>query len=815
MAYKTLVYSPDVRIVIGSGNKEYDVSRDLVRGGVDRKTNSVSSLTFDLANKGLKYNGAFKRMDRVVVWMRRIAWVQVFSGYLDSVPVKQLYPGTVTFRASCTLKRLLHTWWDPGLANSMALFDQNKANQTGETDPETGLDYGQRDSGLGNLLQNLLVEVGGWDPKQIRVQDFPTGFAEYMAENLEKLDNSVNVKKFEDLMGLNSSAGGVVDGGGSAVVGPVAPPANGSTYNMDEIVNIAAQAGVPQDQLANCTAIAWAESKGDYKIQSPPNSNGTVDQGLWQINSPLHDGKLPGQDRFNPSVNAQLMMIISSNGTNWQPWSTWSYHGTAQQFIPQAQAAVARRAANGASSGGVTSGGGSGNTGRPSGGNPTTPGQVPISNTGATAPSATGKPNPDSEGAVQYALSEAANKTPYVWGGTTPKQGLDCSGLTMNAYKAIGIAIGRTTWDQAKTGRTITPAQIQRGDLIQPHDGHVVMWLGGNKIVHSPQPGDICKVADCYFDINSAYIIKNYAQNGGADPSSPYGDPATMGPGSTNNTGGGSVVASETIARNLYALIFDPGKFYDPTSQLFTKERAFINDEPLIQMVQTMTKSGLREFQSAPNGDFVAFYPDYFGLDGQKPVLKLEDIEMKNVQIDLNDDNLATHVYVAGSMGYIAASPSLTGWLASRGVVTVEQEWLFKRMVAASPVTPESYSAEEILGRYGVRPYKQEFSMIYKPEFEFLMACQLFMRKWAEQYSTRVEFTFLPELFPGMRVELVGHDLVVYVQQVSHNFDFENGFSTSAVITAPSNANPAGVANTTEDDQLKQYNTVKPTPGGK
>ena len=119
---KTLVYSPDVQILIARRNKQYDVSRDIVAVSVARNENAVSTLVFKLSNKEKRYNQLFERMDRVVCLMKRDEWRQVFSGYLDAVPFVQLYPGTVDFRASCTLKRILHTWWDPGLASSIALF---------------------------------------------------------------------------------------------------------------------------------------------------------------------------------------------------------------------------------------------------------------------------------------------------------------------------------------------------------------------------------------------------------------------------------------------------------------------------------------------------------------------------------------------------------------------------------------------------------------------------------------------------------------------------------------------------------------------
>ena len=111
---KTLVYAPEVRILIARGHKQYDVSRDVVRGTIHRKENSASSLFFTLANSG-DYNGLFHRMDRVVVFLKRIRWQQVFSGYLDSVPYAQLYGGPAEYKATCTIKRLMHTWWNPGL----------------------------------------------------------------------------------------------------------------------------------------------------------------------------------------------------------------------------------------------------------------------------------------------------------------------------------------------------------------------------------------------------------------------------------------------------------------------------------------------------------------------------------------------------------------------------------------------------------------------------------------------------------------------------------------------------------------------------
>jgi hypothetical protein len=160
---------------------------------------------------------------------------------------------------------------------------------------------------------------------------------------------------------------------------------------------------------------------------------------------------------------------------------------------------------------------------------------------------------------------------------------------------------------------------------------------------------------------------------------------------------------------------------------------------------------------------------------------------MKNVQVDLNDDALATHVYAAGSP--TPTNTQTLGWLNSKGYATVENEWLFSRMRMAAPRVPGEYmtTGKEIMKRYGVRPMINSMAMVQSGPMEVMMAIKIFMEKWAEQYATQVELTFMPELFPGMRIELVGHNLQVYVSQVTHQGDFENGFTTTATIMAPSN----------------------------
>lgn len=86
----------------------------------------------------------------------------------------------------------------------------------------------------------------------------------------------------------------------------------------------------------------------------------------------------------------------------------------------------------------------------------------------------------------------------YVYGATGPNN-FDCSGFTQYVFKkAAGIDISRTTYSQINVGTPVSQSELQPGDLIFPHTGHVGIYVGNGQMIHAPQTGDVIKVSPVY-----------------------------------------------------------------------------------------------------------------------------------------------------------------------------------------------------------------------------------------------------------------------------------------------------------------------------
>lgn len=100
---------------------------------------------------------------------------------------------------------------------------------------------------------------------------------------------------------------------------------------------------------------------------------------------------------------------------------------------------------------------------------------------------------------------------PVVWGGASPAEGFDCSGLVQYVYRQAGIDLPRTADLQFLVGRTVSPSALQPGDLVyyttyEPGASHVGIYIGGGKFIHTSSSQGIVAIAD----INDSYFVQRY-----------------------------------------------------------------------------------------------------------------------------------------------------------------------------------------------------------------------------------------------------------------------------------------------------------------
>lgn len=115
-----------------------------------------------------------------------------------------------------------------------------------------------------------------------------------------------------------------------------------------------------------------------------------------------------------------------------------------------------------------------------------------LSAAGGTGTSAAAGPTGAAAGEQAVALAKSYTGVPYLWGGTDPDKGLDCSGLVQLVFDRLGVDLPRTSAQQAKVGEKVgSLAQARPGDLVffgSPVH-HVGVYAGDGMMVDAPRRG--------------------------------------------------------------------------------------------------------------------------------------------------------------------------------------------------------------------------------------------------------------------------------------------------------------------------------------
>ena len=102
-------------------------------------------------------------------------------------------------------------------------------------------------------------------------------------------------------------------------------------------------------------------------------------------------------------------------------------------------------------------------------------------------------------GATAVAIATHYLGTPYVWGGSSPTFGFDCSGFTMFVYAQLGIALPHYAASQFAAFAKLDASQLEPGDLVffEPRadgPGHVAIYIGNDTIVEAPHTGALVRI---------------------------------------------------------------------------------------------------------------------------------------------------------------------------------------------------------------------------------------------------------------------------------------------------------------------------------
>lgn len=101
-------------------------------------------------------------------------------------------------------------------------------------------------------------------------------------------------------------------------------------------------------------------------------------------------------------------------------------------------------------------------------------------------------PHADAQAIIRY--GEQFMGTPYVWGGTSPSPGFDCSGFIQYVYGHYGVSLYRTSEEQFAEGVPVSKGNLQPGDLVffstyAPGASHVGIYIGNGMMLDSEDMG--------------------------------------------------------------------------------------------------------------------------------------------------------------------------------------------------------------------------------------------------------------------------------------------------------------------------------------
>jgi cell wall-associated NlpC family hydrolase len=83
----------------------------------------------------------------------------------------------------------------------------------------------------------------------------------------------------------------------------------------------------------------------------------------------------------------------------------------------------------------------------------------------------------------------------YVYGGSSPRSGFDCSGFVRYVYAHFGVPLAHSSYAQFSRGRRVSRASLRPGDLVFFDGlGHVGIYIGSGRFIHAPHTGSRVRI---------------------------------------------------------------------------------------------------------------------------------------------------------------------------------------------------------------------------------------------------------------------------------------------------------------------------------
>jgi len=847
----TLVYTPGVKMHIETTTSGIiDVSDDLVSGTIMLRENAPHTVQFELQNAQRKYDGSLLPMDKISIQLKRLNWLQVFTGYLNDPPIFQAFPGTLTMSATCTLKipQFFATDTTTTAFTTMVL---KALGQSASTDNKGT----KGDVGLSRLINDSMSQVLKWPKDRIHIGAVPNNWFKFAEPVLKAVQAD---EALYAVIGPSYTAAGSYNGITTtlqpgdygrfvygecnldttqasnisvvistalslypdmtymAVMAVMAVLTESVGYNYAN-TNVPTSLDIPHDKVGHDHAsVGILQQQTGTKYSSASTMGSAAGWGTPQelMDIPTATKKfLTDLVTKIPRSNAGISSFPETMYGDYIQAVQGSAPGTYQANLSAAKKMVAQAKKVAKKTTGTSVQIGGGVVTDPSTGYKATGSQFAKVAMNLIALHKTSPIRYDQSRSDPKLYQTPLDQVTY----------LDCSSLVdVVYYNTTGKGLPDPNGNVAAIRPTckiisVDAASHIQGAVLMNGIEHIGVSLG-NGVSHVAAH---MAYSDVSKDVNISPIEGNGFTDGGLLPGIDYSSSATTQAGMDALKAAGVKVkgkapqltdvndptilgstqdgTADSPFQSLLNNIFLNPDAVDTSGDAIGGAAALINDQYFLPWLQAVVNSSMRSFCSAPNGDFIAWFPDYFGAWGTAGIVNIERIELQNFQVNWSDQQMVTHQFVLGNLGATLLDPT-TGTVSSNSPVTDLISLAKSSAGIASLDFPEIFNViygetapsgftKSFLQRFGARPDVQQMANVPNGAAVFFMALYLFMQHWAAQFSASVPMTFMPELFPGMLLRVPEYGFQAYVQGVTHTFQFGQGggFQTQADICSPSN----------------------------